>query len=61
MIRSSLMIGYCWRTSAAASRPSWTSCCGVYRFFGGFTTVCAVRFMADTHTATTTAAARVVQ
>src|SRR5262245_9226810 len=35
------MIGYCWRTSAAASRPSLTSCSGVYLFFGGLMTVWA--------------------
>src|SRR5574339_1064499 len=42
-MRSSLMIGYCWRTSAAASRPSSTSCWGVYLFFGSLIAVCAAR------------------
>src|SRR3954453_17436294 len=35
------MMGYCWRTSAAASRPSSTSCFGVYLFLGSLMTVCA--------------------
>ena len=46
-MRSSLMTGYSLRTSAAASRPSSTSCFGVYLFFGGFTTVCARTLAAD--------------
>ena len=40
-MRSSLMTGYSFRTSAAASRPSCTSCSGVYLFFGGVMRVCA--------------------
>src|SRR5262249_31781887 len=43
---SSLMIGYCFRTSAAASRPILTSCSGVYLFFGGVTFVCAATVVA---------------
>src|SRR3982751_216275 len=50
LIRSSSMIGYCLRTSAAASRPSSTSCLGVYLFFGGFTTVCAPSAVIDAQT-----------
>src|SRR5262245_13894776 len=35
------MIGYCFRTSATASRPSSTSCSGVNLFLGGVILVCA--------------------
>ena len=51
------MIGYCLRTSAAASRPSSTSCCGVYLFFGSLIAVCAIRPVADRHETTISAAA----
>src|SRR5262249_12761168 len=57
-MRSSWMIGYCLRTSAAASRPSSTSCFGVYLFFGSFTTVCAARPAIDTPATTMSTAAR---
>src|SRR5262249_14678981 len=40
LMLSSVMIGYCWRTSAAALRPIWTSCSGVYLFFGSLICVC---------------------
>ena len=36
-------MGYCLRTSDAASFPSCTSCFGVYFFFGSLITVCADR------------------
>ena len=39
----SSMMGYCLRTSDAASFPSCTSCFGVYFFFGSLITVCADR------------------
>src|SRR4029450_10398284 len=52
------MIGYCWRTSAAASRPSLTSCSGVYLFFGILMTVCATRPLAVRHTNIKRAATR---
>ena len=39
----SSMSGYCLRTSAAASRPSCTSCSGVNLFLGGVIFVCAER------------------
>src|SRR5262245_48925998 len=52
------MIGYFLRTSAAASRPSSTSCAGVYLFFGSLTTVCATRPLTDTDTAVTRTAAQ---
>src|SRR5262245_53644621 len=45
------MIGYSRRTSAAAFRPSSTSCSGVYLFFGGLTVVCASRPAAETNNA----------
>ena len=35
-------MGYVWRTSAAALRPSSTSCSGVYLFFGSLIGVCAL-------------------
>ena len=57
-MRSSLMIGYCLRTSAAASRPSSTSCFGVYLFFGSLTSVCAKTLLADSHSAIAKAAVR---
>src|SRR4026208_682083 len=50
------MTGDCFRTSAAASRPSSTSCCGVNRFFGTLMTVCATRALADTDKASAIAA-----
>src|SRR6476660_5163090 len=53
------MTGYCFRTSAAASRPSSTSCCGVNRFLGSLIAVCAVRPLAHTDKASAIAAARV--
>src|SRR5262245_52894110 len=40
-MRLSSMIGYCLRTSAAAWRPSSTSCCGVYLFLASLIWVCA--------------------
>src|SRR6185369_12161619 len=52
------MIGYCWRTSAAASRPSLTSCSGVYLFFGILITVCATRPLTARHTNIKRAATR---
>src|SRR4029453_17302952 len=58
-MRSSLMTGYSLRTSAAASRPSSTSCFGVYLFFGGFTTVCAKTPAVDIDRTIARAAARV--
>ena len=39
----SSMMGYCLRTSDAASFPSCTSCFGVYFVFGSLITVCADR------------------
>src|SRR5678816_4953450 len=57
-IRLSWMIGYCWRTSAAASRPSLTSCSGVYLFFGILMTVCATRPLTARHTNIKRAATR---
>src|SRR5262245_27437960 len=57
-MRSFWIIGYCWRTSAAASRPRSKSCFGVYLFLGGFTTVWA-NTPADADTTTMSAAARV--
>ena len=40
-MRPSLISGYSRRTSAAASRPTCTSCSGVYLFLGGVIRVCA--------------------
>src|SRR4029079_6449466 len=52
------MIGYCLRTSAAASRPISTSCFGVYLFFGILIAVCANAPAIGTHTIVAMVAAR---
>ena len=58
-MRSSLMIGYFLRTSAAASRPIVTSCSGVYLFFGSLIAVCAKMLVTDAQSTIARAVARV--
>src|SRR5690349_10346092 len=55
---SSRRIGICFSTSAAASRPSFTSSCGLYLFFGGVICVCALTRLTDSATIAATAWAR---
>src|SRR5215216_614487 len=53
LMLSSRSNGSCCSTSPDASRPSCTSCCGVYLFLGAVIFVCAPRICAETTSATT--------
>src|SRR5262245_2944204 len=55
------MIGYCLRTSAAASFPSSTSLVGLYLFLGGLISVCATPGGEATRRATTIANPRTAE